>query len=364
MALALANRRAVRIKKTFKIAGWIILIPVIIFVAFLIYITASDYKPPAEVKLQAGNNTSTMLKQGEPFTVTTYNIGYAGLDQGQDFFMDGGTMSRSSSKKQTEDNLAAIIDFMKEADSDIYIMQEIDQSATRSFRINEVDQISNALPSHSSTFATNYKVPWVPVPVMDPMGGVESGLLTLSAFQSSSQTRFDLPGKEKWPVQLFELDRAMVESRFPIEGGKELVLVNLHLSAFDKGGTIRKQQLDFLSDYIDRELKKGSYLIIGGDWNHSLPDTDPSTFATTQQWPEWLQPFPEQFGPADFQWAIDPTTPTVRTLDIAYQEGVNFLAVIDGFLVSPNVEVVSVKGTDLGFKNADHNPVTSQFILK
>jgi hypothetical protein len=30
---------------------------------------------------------------------------------------------------------------------------------------------------------------------------------------------------------------------------------------------------------------------------------------------------------------------------------------IDGFLVSPNVDVASVKTLDLGFEYSDHNPV-------
>lgn len=352
------------IKKPLKWLAWIMLTLIAVLAIFLIYITAIDYKPPAQVELHTNNNNSPMLKQGEPFTVTTFNIGYAGLDQGQDFFMDGGTMSRSSSKGQTETNLNAITDFLSDTGSNLYILQEVDVNSSRSNKINQVKKISQSLQGYSDTFAYNYKMPWVPVPLTHPMGAVQSGLLTLSTFKSTSHTRFNLPGKESWPVQLFELDRAFIESRFPVDNGKELVLINLHLSAFDKGGTIRKQQLDFLEDYINQEVENDNYFIIGGDWNHSLPGTDHNTFPTKQEWPQWLQPFPDTFGPGDFQWAIDPNTPSVRTLDVAYQEGLNFLAVIDGFLVSPNVEIADVTGHDLNFENSDHNPVTGKFILK
>lgn len=352
------------VKKLLKIVGWIVLTLVIIITIFLIYVTVVDYKPPAQLQLQTDNNQGEKLKQGEPFTVTTFNIGYAGLDKGQDFFMDGGVMSRSSSKKQTKENLTSIGDVLKENGSDLYLLQEVDQNASRSNHINEVDELGNLLPEYSRTFALNYKVPWVPVPVLHPMGSVQSGLLTLSTFQSTSHTRFDLPGKESWPVQQMELDRAFIASQFPVDNGKELVLINLHLSAFDKGGDIRKQQLDFLANYIRQETEKGNYLIVGGDWNHSLPGTDPKNFATQQEWPEWLQSFPETFSAEGFQWANDPTTPSVRTLDIPYEKDVNFLAVIDGFLVSPNIEIVGVKGHDMGFANSDHNPVTGNFILK
>ncbi|OAB35295.1 endonuclease/exonuclease/phosphatase family protein [Paenibacillus glacialis] len=352
------------IKKSLKWLGWIVLTLVVIISIFLIYVTAVDYKPPAQIQLQTNNNNGNELKQGDPVTVTTFNIGYAGLDQGQDFFMDGGTLSRSSSREQTEENLSSIRNILKETGSNLYLLQEVDVDSSRSYHINEVDELSNLLPEYSSTFALNYKVPWVPVPVLRPMGSVESGLLTLSTFLSTSHTRFDLPGKEGWPVQQMELDRAFIASRFPVDNGKELVLINLHLSAFDKGGEIRKQQLEFLANYIKEETEKGSYLIMGGDWNHALPGTVPNHFTSQQEWPKWLQNFPETFSAEGFQWANDPTIPSVRTLDIPYQKGVNFLAVIDGFLVSPNIEIVSVKGHDLSFKNSDHNPVTGSFILK
>ncbi|NGP60469.1 endonuclease/exonuclease/phosphatase family protein [Paenibacillus thiaminolyticus] len=352
------------IKKLFKWLAWIVLTPVAALAIFLIYMTAVDYKPPAQVELPTNSNTGSTLKQGQPFTVTTFNLGYAGLDQGQDFFMDGGTGSRSSSKEQTEANLRAIADFLQGSRSDLYILQEVDVNSSRSHHINEVQMISDSLPGYSSTFAYNYKVAWVPVPLTHPMGAVQSGLLTLSTISGASHIRFDLPGKESWPVQLFELDRAFIESRFPVDNGRELILINLHLSAFDKGGTIRKQQLDFLENYIQQEMKKDNYLIIGGDWNHSLPGTDHSRFPSQQEWPQWLQPFPDTFAPAGFQWAADPSTPSVRTLDSAYRPGVNFLAVIDGFLVSPNVGIVDVTGHDLNFDHSDHNPVTGRFVLK
>ncbi|BFH71620.1 endonuclease [Paenibacillus dendritiformis] len=352
------------IKQLLKWLAWVVLTPIAALAIFLIYMTAADDKPPAQVELPTNNNTGSTLKRGQPFTVTTFNLGYAGLDQGQDFFMDGGTMSRSRSKEQTEANLSAMADFLKDTRSDLYILQEVDVHSSRSHHINQVQMISDSLPEYSSTFAYNYKVAWVPVPLTHPMGAVQSGLLTLSKFHSRSHTRFDLPGKESWPVQLFELDRAFIESRFPVDNGKELVLINLHLSAFDKGGTIRKQQLDFLGEYIQQEMEKDNYLILGGDWNHALPGTDHRRFPSRQEWPQWLQPFPDTFAPAGFQWAVDPGTPSVRTLDSAYRPGITFLAVIDGFLVSPNVEIAAVTGHALNFENSDHNPVTGRFILK
>ena len=352
------------VSKIIKSISIILLTAVLIVGGFLLYITFTDYKPEEITPLTVNNNQERILKHGEAFSVTTFNIGYAGLDKDQDFFMDGGSMSRSSSEEQTRVNLEAISSFMTTVGSDLYLLQEVDVDSSRSYGIDQVSFLSSTFSNYSNVFATNYKVPWVPIPVLDPMGSAYSGLLTLSKLQSTNNTRYDLPGKETWPVQQFELDRAFMESRLPVDNGKELVLINLHLSAFDQGGTIRKQQLEYLSTYIRQENEKGNYLILGGDWNHSLPGTDPQTFETTQEWPEWLQQFPDNFQLEGFKWAVDPDIPSVRTLDIPYSEGVNFRAVIYGFLISPNIELRDVQGHDFSFEYSDHNPVTANLVLQ
>lgn len=336
---------------------------IIVIGGFLAYATLTDYKPAAEESLLLRHPVTETLNVAKPFTVTTFNIGYGGLDKKQDFFMDGGKMSRSSSLEQTELNMEAIAAKLQELNSNLFLLQEVDTDSSRSYSLNEEDYLIDKMEGYSSVYATNYKSAWVPVPVFRPMGKVNSGILTLSNYHINNQTRYDLPGKEDWPVQLFELDRAAIETRLPVSNEKELIVLNVHLSAFDEGGVIRKQQLDFLSAYIEKQMAAGHYLIIGGDWNHVLPGTDPSAFPTTQSWPEWLQTFPEDFTPEGFKWAVDSDHATVRTLDTPYVAGQNFLAVIDGFLVSSNIEVVDVATTDMQFAYSDHHPVTATFKL-
>lgn len=352
------------IKKIAKTIMYAIIAITLLFTAFLTVLTVSDYRPKVETSLKVQKNGTITLKKGTALSVTTFNIGYCGLDKNQDFFMDGGTMSRSSSKAQTMTNLEKITAFLADLNSDVLLMQELDIKSTRSYHINELEYMEMTFQDYSSTFGQNYKVPWVPIPVTNPMGAANSGLVTLSKYMTSKATRYQYPGSEAWPVQLFELDRCFIENRIPVEDGKELVLINSHLSAFDEGGEIRKKQLDFLKSYITNEYSKGNYVIVGGDWNHQLPGTDSSRFKSTESWPFWLQMLPEDFTPADYKWAVDSQIPSNRTVAKAYVSGENFLAVIDGFLVSPNVEISSVQGYDLGFENSDHNPVSGVFILK
>jgi endonuclease/exonuclease/phosphatase family metal-dependent hydrolase len=343
---------------------WGIGLPVLIVVLYLTYMTLMDYRPAAAINLEIKNNRATTLKKGVPLSLMTFNIGYCGLDAGQDFFMDGGGASRSKSLEQTLTNLEDITRFLAGAKADLIVLQEVDVKSSRSYQVNELDYLQKHLAGYGAIFAVNYQVPWVPVPLTRPMGAVMSGLLTFSRFNVRSAIRYRLPGLEAWPRQLAELDRCFIENRLPVEGGRDLVLLNAHLSVFDKGGRIRKLQLAYLKKRIVDEYGKGNYVIVGGDWNHGLPGTDPGLFKWTIARPGWYEPLPDDFTPAGFVWAKDKTMPTIRSNGSAYKEGENFVAVIDGFLVSANVEIQKVAGHNLAFKNSDHNPVSAVFVLK
>jgi len=352
------------IKKGLKIVLGIIAGLIGLVVLYFVFMTVTDYKPAEVIQLEIENNKESKVQLYEESSLLIYNIGYGGLDKGRDFFMDGGTEARSISKEQTLKNIEGIAEFIKERNASSVLLQEVDLDSTRSHYVDEYAYFKENIDEYSSSFATNYKVPWVPVPLDQPHGMVESGLASFSKYNVSSATRYQYPGDYPWPKQLAMLDRCFVEMRHPVENGKELVIVNSHLSAYDKGGTIRKQQLAYLKEYIKKENDKGNYIIIGGDWNHLIPGTDPMLFETVQDWPDWLVSIPDDFLLDGFQWAADKTVATSRALDVPYQEGVNFRSVIDGFLVSPNIEVIEVKGYDLGFEYADHNPIVLKYQLK
>ncbi|MEI5909589.1 endonuclease/exonuclease/phosphatase family protein [Bacillus spongiae] len=331
---------------------------------FLAYVTITEEVPEDVIKLEIENNNQTELKQGVPFSTTIFNIGYGGLDKDQDFFMDGGKGSGASSKEQVLTNIDNMQHFLKKTDSDFILIQEIDVKSKRSFNTNEVDIFTDSLEGYGSTFASNYNTPWVPVPILKPMGHANSGMSSFSKYKIEKSTRYQLPGREKWPVQLFELDRAIVEMKIPVDNGKYLRMVNVHLSAYDEGGKIRAQQVAFLKEYMNEHYNNGDYVVLGGDWNQLLSDVQLTDPKFMKEWPEWLVQLPEDFTEGGFQWAVDSTVWTVRDDVKPYVEGENFVTIIDGFLVSPNIEIVDVKGHDLEFENSDHNPVSTTLKLK
>lgn len=347
-----------------KLLAWVAALPLLVLVLYLAFMTVSDYRPAPEVGLGIGNNAGAKARKGMPITVLTFNTGYGGMDAGADFFMDGGRGSRGGSREKVRANLERIAAFLAVENPDLALLQEVDLKATRSYGVNELAELGNGLAGHGRVFALNFKVPWVPVPLARPMGAVTSGLLTLSRFRVRSALRLRLPGKKAWPRQLAELDRCLGECRLSLQGGGELVVLNLHLSVFDRDGRIRRRQLDYLRRRLLDEYRRGSYVIAGGDWNHGLPGSDPGRWRWTGRTPAWYRTLPEDFTPPGFRWVVDAGRPTIRASSTPYRPGGTFVAVIDGFLVSENVEVLSAAVRDLGFANSDHNPLIATFVLK
>lgn len=351
-------------KKILKGSLWGVGTVVGALTAFLAYVAITDVKHKDVEKLEVTNNNERVLKAGEEFTATTFNIGYGGLDKDQDFFLDGGTGSRSSSKEQTEENVSNMLSFLQKENSDFILVQEMDEKSLRSFDVNQYKAFQEGLPDYASTFGYNFNAQWVPVPITKPYGYVKSGLGSFSKYHVEEATRYQLPGKERWIRQLFDLDRAIVDHEIPVDNGKYLHMVNVHLSAYDKGGNIRKQQVEFLKEYMNKLYKNGDYIVLGGDWNQLLSDVQLQDPEFQEEWPEWLVQLPEDFTDGGFKWAVDDSVWTVRDDVKEYVEGENFVTIIDGFLVSPNVDIVSVQGHDLKFENSDHNPVSAVLKLQ
>lgn len=341
------------IRKILKAAIILIIILWATFFGIILYAIISDYRPEPEINL-IKSETPGKIDEGNPITIMSWNIGYAGLDDEMDFFYDGGTKVRPS-QEQYNENIGSIAGFLRDNDSlDFIFLQEVDRKSRRSYKNDQYEKFQTSLPGKSSQFAVNYDVFFVPVPPSNPMGKVLSGISVFGDVEPESSTRYSFPGKYSFPKQLFMLDRCFIANRYPLENGKELVLINTHNEAFDTGD-IRKAQMDFLRDFLITEYNKGNYIIAGGDWNQSpagfIPQFNGNVVNTNQMMLE------KGFLPEDWTWAYDNKKPSNRTVTGPYRPKVTATTVIDFFLLSPNVETVSVKCKNLEFENSDHNPV-------
>ena len=89
------------------------------------------------------------------------------------------------------------------------------------------------------------------------------------------------------------------------------------------------------------------------------------TFPSEQQTPEWAYPLTNEMVADGFRVvATKEGTGTCRAAEIPYEKGVNYLTVLDGFIVSDNVKTVSIENLDTDFEFSDHNPVKFTFVLQ
>ena len=331
-----------------------------ILVTFIGFLTITEYRPePIEdASIHFASSEADAVEMDEEFTIYSWNIGYGGLGKDSDFFMDGGSMVNPPSEQAIDDNLVGITNFINDSDADAWLIQEVDLNSARTENVNEVGMIQE-FAGNNGAFAYNYNCKFVPIP-WPPMGRVESGVATYTDNKLIDiPERMALPCPFKWPVSAANLKRCTLVSRVQLEDSdKELVLVNLHLEAYDDGeGKIA--QTNQLISLLTEEYEKGNYVIAGGDFNQSFPGAlDKYPVQDSELWtPGVLE---SSILPEGWSFACDVNSPTCRLLDRPY-DGTNQLYVIDGFIVSPNVNINSVKTIDLGFEHSDHNPVELKF---
>lgn len=326
------------------------------------YFTIVEYNPKDVEELQIDNNLEIKVELDQEISVLTFNIGYAGLGKNEDFVLDGGIKSRPDSKDVVESYLEGIKDLLISNQSDIYLLQEVDLNSRRSYFIDEYKAIKESLGNdYNSTFAYNYKAKFVPFPVSfkNYLGKIESGISTFTKYQVISSHRHQLPGAFAWPVRTVNLKRAMMINVLPINNSnKELIVVNLHLSAYDGDGSLRAQEMKMLKEFLNEQASLGNYVIVGGDFNQTFPaakDIYPAK-------PGYYVAFPidDDFLPSGYTYAIDITKPTCRLLNEPYNKtsANTQYYIIDGFIVSNNIVINNVKTIDHDFEYSDHNPVS------
>ena len=372
------------VKKVFKVLGitllCLILAIAIIVGTYAIYLSCQYYRIQDNQVLEITNNKQPLVATNSKYSISTYNIGFGAYAQNFSFFMDTGTMldgtevagtsSRAISKENVEFNTAGAMTTIAELNPDFMFFQEVDTDSHRSYFVNQYESLQSAFTDYSSSFAVNFHSGYLFYPITNPIGTCNSGIATMSKYNIENSTRKTFPIDESFINKFFDLDRCFVVNRLPIEGSdKELVLINLHMSAYDEGGVYRTQQLELLCDFIATEYAAGNYVIAGGDWNQDIADTI-DYFPSNQLIPEWVFSISPDELPQGFSFATARNVPTCRGADIPYKvidKSQNYLenysVVIDGFLVSDNIQVVNVTNIDTDFMYSDHNPVYMEFIL-
>ncbi len=343
----------------------LLVILVCVFALLILYLTGREYKPADTENLTVESDYAGInpgISPGTNTRVVIWNIGYGALGESADFFMDYGKMVYTADTEGVQTNMNGICDTLNELGADIVLLQEVDTDSSRSHHIDETELLGNLYSNYDRTFAYNYKVDYVPYPI-PPIGKVGSGIMTLSRYHITSAERIQLPCPFKWPVRIANLKRCLSVNRIAVEGSdRELVIINLHLEAFDDGEG-KEAQTRALAEFIDREIEAGNYVIAAGDFNQTFSRINTYNFP---EYPDRWHPgrIEESSFNSSLSFYQDIYHPSGRSLDQPYDtsDKKHFqFYVIDGFIVSPGIEVISSGVIDKDFKYSDHNPMVLEF---
>lgn len=355
-------------KKILKWAGVVVGVVLLAVAGLIGWLTVTEFKPAAVESAYLSQGGGRSIAVGDSLTVLAQNTGYAGLGKDSDFFMDGGR-DVAPTREQERTNRTALARFLARRGADVYFLQEVDVNSSRTGSVDQSETYRSSLLAdggggYSSSHALNYACDFVPYP-FPPIGKVHSGLQTLSAFPVDTAQRVALPCPFSWPVSTANLKRCLLVSYVPLAGSdRQLVLVNLHLEAYDDGEG-KAAQTRVLMDFLSAEYEKGNYVIAGGDFNQTFPGAldafpikDPSLWT-----PGVLE---NDILPEGWRFACDLSVPSCRLLNQPYDPDSpdTQFYVIDGFILSPNVRLDSVETLDMQFEFSDHNPVAVTVTLE
>jgi len=327
-----------------------------LFLVLFVFSYIIEFRPEDEAPVGEyhGRTDDSGAVLPDTLRIMTWNIGYAGLGDNMDFCIDGGERVRDT-RERTERNLSDIIARLKEGDADIYLLQEVDERSHRTYRINEIEAIAAAFPDYYVHFAPNFKVWFVPVPLKEPIGRVNSGLVILSRFKPSAVRRVQYPSSFAFPVRMFNIKRCLLEADFKTPGGRTVHICNTHNTAFDTGG-MRTVEDDFLKDRVASFARAGESFIVAGDWNQCPPQYTPTV--------EELEN--EFFAPELFDTAGIDSISRVLCDTLHYSMRYNdkpyciesTKSLLDFYLVSRDaLEPLDLRTADFDFHSSDHNPV-------
>ena len=355
-------------KKFWKILIIVLLVLLVLAGGYVAYVFLDYHRIPDNQTLDVyEQEPQPIVQTGQEYRVLTWNIGFGAYEDDYGFFMDGGTESWAWSEDRLKANLAEISNVLLNEAADIYFLQEVDFDSTRTYHVDERPYLYQAQPDFCKLHAVNYDSPFLLYPLTQPHGASRSCLLTMAGLHVTSAVRRSLPVETGF-TKLLDLDRCYSVARVPVENGHELVLYDLHLSAYSSDGTIADEQLELLLADMQAEYEAGNYVVGGGDFNKDLlPGGSTQYFGVDTGDYTWAQPIRTDLIEAtDIRLIapVDPEAPVAscRNADGPYAEG-QLRLTVDGFLVSPNVEAAESEVIDLGFANSDHNPVRMTFRL-
>lgn len=250
-------------KRFLKYLSRFFLLLIVAFVIFFFW-ASSPTLELSEYQSMIANETKSTQKNDSIFSIVTYNIGYlSGMTN---------NLAVESPKEFFDVNMAKVVSEIKEVKPDIMAFQEIDFDASRSYNVNQEEEISK-LGFNYRAQTINWDERYLPFPywpISMHYGKVVSGQSIISKYPLKEQQRIVLQRVADAPFyrDAFYLER-LAQVVKVVLNGKEVVVINIHLEAYEKE-TRAKQFEEVLA--IFNQYKEIYPTILLGDFNARARD--------------------------------------------------------------------------------------------
>ncbi len=250
-------------KRFLKYLFRFLLLLIVASVVFFFWASSSTLNESEYAKL-IETDSSKSLENDSIFSIVTYNIGYlSGMTN---------NLAVESPKELFDGNLAKVLSETKKVNPDIIAFQEIDYDASRSYHVNQEEEISK-LDFGYRAQAVNWDKRYLPFPywpVSMHYGKVVSGQSIISKYPLKEHQRIVLSrvANEPFHRNAFYLERLAQVVKVDLNG-QEVVLINIHLEAFD--ADTRAKQFEEVLEVFNKY--KDTYpTILLGDFNSKARD--------------------------------------------------------------------------------------------
>jgi endonuclease/exonuclease/phosphatase family metal-dependent hydrolase len=247
------------------LAGLAVGVPTVAIALFYLWASAgtTDSQNYATI---AEYDAPLVKDSAESYTLVSYNIGYlSGL---------ANNTTEKPKREFFEANQARVIAALQAENPDIVAFQEIDLAAQRSYEVNQAQTIAQALKLGTGAIAINWDKRYLPFPYWPPQahfGKTLSGQAVLSRYAIEAHRRIVLERVADKPFfyKAFYLDRLAQVAQVNI-AGKPVVVINIHLEAFDE--ETRRRQTQFVRSLAEEYAQKHPVILLG-DFNSAINRT-------------------------------------------------------------------------------------------
>jgi endonuclease/exonuclease/phosphatase family metal-dependent hydrolase len=223
--------------------------------------------------LEKANKVKAM-EPDSSVVVMTWNIRY-GFGRGP-WFGDACGYKVIYSEEEIIKNLQVIAQRINQIKPDILLLQEADINSSRSGYVDQVRWLLDNTDFNYAAYGLQWEAQFVP---SDGLGRIEETNVILSRWKLKDAKRFQLDRRsDQGALERYFYERyCMVEATVEIPGFKDLVVLNIHASAFSTDNTKHKNLIEFESE-LDNLSDLGKVFVAGGDMNTIPPGSSKTDY--------------------------------------------------------------------------------------